>query len=253
MSLLAAGASILGGLLGRQKSMSPGKQIQSHVTGAMLAADTYGLNPLTVLGIPPMAHQQGNNALLGQAIIDSGMMLMDKLSSKGREADAVNRLARANRRLQSTVEQLTLRPPVPGVYARRNALPSRAQALGVQPANQSDESENADGRLLQDFSSNGVTSTLAVGPDVDELATGWFIDNLNKGKANAYTRTQYGMGNGSPRRASFGINPTYAEPKPRKKTNEYWNAFKAGGANAVFQWLAEPKPAYRPRGASGAW
>lgn len=214
--LLGAGTSLLGGLFGKSKTLTPGRQLQSTVHHAVQAGKAYGFNPLTLLGANVPSYTPVNNAFMGQSIIDAGMMLADGLKNRTREAERANRLESANRRLQSTVRQLTLRPPVPGVFDRRASYPSRASALGV--ASPAQPSESSDGRLLQDFSSDGQTTQLGVGPDIDEIATGWFIDKINEGKNVRYLRNQNLLSGAYPRQQKFGIVPTSSIKRGRYKT-----------------------------------
>lgn len=111
-ALIGAGSSLLGGLLGGGKSA--GDNAQSHIRGLWRVAQTLKINPLALLGTPPVGPSQGQN-FMGQAIADAGMMMADGLLKRS-DAQKLEAEKAEKAALQQKVADLTLRPKVPGVY-----------------------------------------------------------------------------------------------------------------------------------------
>lgn len=116
-SLIGAGSSLLGGLFG--KGPSSGQQAQSHVDGIMAAAEKHKINPLTLLG--SVAPQSGAAPVMGQAIANAGLSIADGMVKKADFDLQAEQLRMQNQRLQKSLEQVTLRPKVAGVYGNENA------------------------------------------------------------------------------------------------------------------------------------
>lgn len=132
-ALIGAGASLLGGVFGKSKTYSPREMALGHVEGVMQAAETFGLNPLTILGsIGGPSAVSGSN-YMGQAIADAGLMLADGLA-KQKELGRLSQLERQNQYLAQKVQSLTLRPKVAGIYGGLETVPTLRQALGVGDA-----------------------------------------------------------------------------------------------------------------------
>jgi hypothetical protein len=127
-ALIGAAGNLLGGLFG--KKTSAGKNFRSHINGLMAAAAQHKLNPLTLLGVPPIGPSDGGN-YMGQAIADASLLLADGISANGE----TEKLRQENMDLHAQVRDLTIRPKVGGVYAQREAVPTMRQALGVADGN----------------------------------------------------------------------------------------------------------------------
>jgi len=122
-ALVQAGASILGGLLGKSKGIKPSEQAFGHVKGLMRASEEYGFNPLTLLqaGVPG-GHTADNNAPMGQAFADAAMFAADAFLKKGnQQALLVNQYQEQNRQLQERLTHVTLNPKVPGIFGGGDA------------------------------------------------------------------------------------------------------------------------------------
>lgn len=118
MSLFQAGATLLGGLLGKSKGVSPSAQAYGHVKGLMRASEEFGFNPLTLLqsGVPG-GHTAANNAPMGQAFADAAMFAADAFLKQGnQQALQLNQYQEQNRKLQERLTHVTLNPKVPGIY-----------------------------------------------------------------------------------------------------------------------------------------
>lgn len=132
-ALIGAGASLLGGILGKPKERSAEQNsreaLLGQAAGARKAAEKYGFNPLTLLGVSSAVGPSESSAYMGSAIADAGMMLADGLQRRQDELGQISQLEQQNRELQERVQSLTLRPRVGGVYAQREAVPSVAAAV----------------------------------------------------------------------------------------------------------------------------
>lgn len=134
MSLLAAGASILGGLLGRSKTkpISAGDNAYSHVEGIMRAAKAFGWSPLTLMGsVSPVGGTPGttDNSAFGQGIANAGMILSDRMSAKQTQKAKLEKINQTQTRLQNRLDAITIRTPRPGVYGRAR-IPADPEVYG---------------------------------------------------------------------------------------------------------------------------
>lgn len=159
-TLISAGASLLGGILGRNsENAAIAKQNAYNAPDQVRArAEKAGFNPLLFVG-PGVGQQTatGGSNYMGQAIADAGLMMADKLS----ERQASQKLAKAmdaNRRLQNQLTQATIRPKVDGIYARSEMLPSVSSALGGGHAGSSRSSSAGS-------MAGGSSSAMAGGPN----------------------------------------------------------------------------------------
>lgn len=156
-ALIGAGASLLGGLLGKKDKVASAYQqtregIQAQAKYAREYGDIYGWNPLTLLGASqPMGAQNlgGGNNYMGAAVSDAGMILADALT-KQKDVGRLERAERMNEHLRKQVTDLTLRPAVPGVYGAANGAGGGDAAVSdgvvpVGPAGVRAGSESADG------------------------------------------------------------------------------------------------------------
>lgn len=135
-ALIGAGASLLGGLFKKKPKEKSAEQnsreaILGQAAGARQASEKYGFNPLTLLGassaVGPSYTTSEN--YMGNAIADAGMILADHISGK-KEAGQITQLKEQNEKLRKQIQDQTLRPKVGGIYARREAVATTAQALG---------------------------------------------------------------------------------------------------------------------------
>jgi hypothetical protein len=161
-ALIGAGASLLGGILGRnaQKKATAQQQafdrqqvaemnVYNDPAQVRARAEAAGLNPLLFMA-PGVGQQTGmaqsqasSGNYMGAALADAGMMIADQMS-KNRELARLEKLSAENKKLAEKVQNLTIRPKVGGVYAQREAynansntvLPRQRPVNG--PANASD-------------------------------------------------------------------------------------------------------------------
>lgn len=183
-SLIGAGSSLLGGIFGKPKQVSARTNsrqgILGQAQGAREAAEKYGFNPLTLLGVSsPLGPSERSN-YMGNAIAEAGLMLADGVAKRGEKAGLLSKLEAQNEELREQVQSLTLRPKVGGIYAQREAVPAiggSSDVLGLRAvlsggAGADDGSGGADG------ASGGLrplSATLPIDPrrevDNEELRT----------------------------------------------------------------------------------
>lgn len=134
-TLIAAGGNLLGGLLGRGKKVRAQDNSYGHVKGIMKAAKEFGFNPLTLLGsVSAVGGAAADNSSLGQGIANAALIASDAISAKRATAKRLNDYQTQNQRLQSRLDAITIRPPVPGVYGRAR-LPSDPEVYGDDRGN----------------------------------------------------------------------------------------------------------------------
>lgn len=137
-AILGAGASILGGVLSKPKRQSAAKNsrdsILGQAEGARLAAEKYGFNPLTLLGVSSAVGPSESANYLGSAIADAGLILADGYAKREDKLGKLSQLQQENIKLRKKVQDATLRPVVGGIYAQRHMTPSLRQSLGVPDA-----------------------------------------------------------------------------------------------------------------------
>lgn len=125
-------ASLLGGALGarNERKAINAQNAYNHPSAIRARAEEAGFNPLLFIG-PGVGQQTavGGSNFMGSAIADAGMMLADKLA-KRQDLRKVDAYKAQNQALQKQVNQMTLRPKVGGLYAQREAMPTRSAALG---------------------------------------------------------------------------------------------------------------------------
>lgn len=217
-ALIGAGASLLGGLFGKKKAPDARAEsrggILGQAQGAREAAELYGFNPLTLLGVSsPLPSQQDGGNYMGAAVADAGMILADALTRQ-KDVGRLERAERLNEYQRKRIADLTLRPAVPGVYGRGNgagggnaagnhqrsvvpdgdeiAVPSRGDFGNLDP-----QSRNVSERVH----SHEQFTDVPVGPDIDEVVTGVFIDANNRYKARKAFRARTDMTFGDPLRS----------------------------------------------------
>lgn len=131
-ALISAGASLLGGILGRnsEKKAIAAQNEYNNPTNIRKRAEEAGFNPLSFIG-PGVGLQTttGGSNYMGSAIADAGMAFADAMSKKA-ELGKLDKLQQANAKLAAKVQTLTLRPKVAGIYAQRQSTPTIAAAVG---------------------------------------------------------------------------------------------------------------------------
>ena len=128
-SLIGAGGSLIGGLLGKQKGYSPREQGLGHVEGMMQASEAFGINPLFLLGNVAAGGGIPSQNYMGSAIADAAMLLGDAVS-KNKEKQQLTQKNEQIAKLQKRIDNLTLRPKVGGIYAQNEQTPTIGSALG---------------------------------------------------------------------------------------------------------------------------
>lgn len=159
-ALISGASSLLGGIFGKSKSEYVVPNYQKIRTKAQAA----GFNPLTALAMAPGQVVQSQN-YMGSAIADAGLALADGLVDKDKKDGALAKLAEENDKLREKVQNMTLRPKVPGVYAQREAIPSVSQAVGGGNGQISSSGVSAPSAGAAPIVGSGANSTSAVGPD----------------------------------------------------------------------------------------
>lgn len=156
--IIGAGINLLGGLFSKPKP----KYVVPDYAGIRRKAEAAGFNPLTALTQGPQGSVVEGGNSMGTAIADAGLMLADSLA-KSKKTGILSRVQTENAELRDKVNNLTLRPKVPGVYAQRQSVPSVPSALGVSDVPSSGLSASAsvadvpDSKLPAGVSFGGVT------------------------------------------------------------------------------------------------
>lgn len=119
-AVLGAGTQLLGGYM-QNRAARKAQAAQNAYNDPMnirLRAEAAGFNPLLFVG-PGVGLQNAPapSGYMGAALADAGMLLADGLA-KSKSLGRLERAERLNAKLTQRVNDLTLRPPVPGVYAR---------------------------------------------------------------------------------------------------------------------------------------
>lgn len=131
-ALIGAGASLIGGIFGRNAERKAIREQNEYNNPANIRAraEAAGFNPLLFVG-PGVGNQMatGGANVMGSAIADAGLMLSEALA-KRQDLRKLDRLKDENQKLNQQVTDLTIRPKIGGIYAQREAIPSKAAALG---------------------------------------------------------------------------------------------------------------------------
>lgn len=209
-SLIGAAGSLLGGIFGKPKRVSAEKNsrdaIMGQAQGAREASDKYGFNPLNLLGASSAVGPSESSNYMGTAIANSALMLADGLSKRQDRIGQVAALEKSNEELRLQVRELTLRPKFGGIYAQRQAVPSLGAALGRSASNAASVAADAvahtrsaaaqggvglDGKPvdpedrhgIEIVHSHGQSTEVPIGPDLDEVVSGFVIGLNNQVKA----------------------------------------------------------------------
>ena len=188
-TIIASGISALAGLV-KKKGMTPGESIMSTAMGVRKASKATGIHALTLLGASNATAGVGLGA--DTAPLASLSILADAIGSRygdeGKVRQEHNILANDLLRLQ--IEQTRGSAPAPmaadsiggghsSLGRPRNAGPSGAPFLDEDDRNPAVADERD---TTVSFQSHGEETVVPVGPDLDELLTGVFIDANNKYK-----------------------------------------------------------------------
>ena len=135
VTIIGGIGSLVGGLLSKPKS----KYVVPDYAGIRKQAEAAGFNPLTALTQGPQGSVVTTTNPMGTAFAEAALMLGQNLS-KATATAKLQQAQSANAKLQAKVQNLTLRPKVGGIYARRQSVPSLGAALGRPDAgsNQTD-------------------------------------------------------------------------------------------------------------------
>jgi hypothetical protein len=190
-ALIGAGASLLGGILGRnaEKKAIAAQNAYNDPAQIRARAENAGFNPLLFIG-PGVGNQMttGGSNYMGSALADAGMQIADQMS-KNRELARLEKLSAENKKLAEKVQNLTIRPKVGGVYAQREAYnainrPVTADGGSAQGARLSygDAVKPKAKNTYETFINDGKATDVPVGPDLDEVVSGAVIaaNNMRK-------------------------------------------------------------------------
>lgn len=108
-ALISAGASLLGGLLGKPKNVSALRNRYDDVAGIFKAAEEFKFSPFALLGSPAVGPSVVQNTM-GSAIADAGLLLADGMSKQKMKALEEERLRLENEKLRGEVNRMILRP-----------------------------------------------------------------------------------------------------------------------------------------------
>lgn len=187
--LVSTGLKLVGGLFSKKPKSQPGQLIQSAAVGARKAAAESGFNPLTLLN---SGHgQQGTSAGGGDgpplaSLSILGDFIEEKYGQDGEDRREHNRLTNELLTLQvQNARTLIGVAPTSAVAGIGNGPPAFNGGRAVEFLNEDDRNPPlADERdNTVSFQSHGQESVLPLGPDLDEVLTGVFIDANNRSKA----------------------------------------------------------------------
>ncbi|KAF0170916.1 MAG: hypothetical protein FD162_3366 [Rhodobacteraceae bacterium] len=176
-ALIGAGASLLGGILGRnsERKAIAAQNEYNNPANIRARAEAAGFNPLLFVG-PGVGNQMatGGSNYMGSAIADAGLMLSEALA-KRQDLRKLDQLKDQNQKLNQQVTDLTIRPKFGGIYSQREAIPSKSAALGGSRGSSVSSVVAADASGRSAAGSVGVS-----GPDVRPLADSLPVDTRRK-------------------------------------------------------------------------
>lgn len=231
-ALIAGGLKLLGGLFGRkQKQMTPAQSIMSTAQGVTDAAAATGLNRLTLLS--------ASNATAGAGMAMGGppplasLSVLGDLIDENFSDDAKQR--KEHNRLQN--ELLTLEvdrartlnavAPVQSVAGGGALNGGRGNTRVTGPANGFLTETDRNATLADErdntvsFQSHGEETVVPVGPDMDEVLTGIFIEANNKNKAAKKRMATGPMNTGTPLAIPPGVVNRTWELMPPSNTSKF--------------------------------
>lgn len=197
---IQAGASLVGGLLGRNKAVKPGDVVRQTAAGIMGQAygarkygEMYGFNPMALLGVSqPLVPQTVDNSGMGAAIANAGLAVADGINASTQAKAYTEALEEQNKELRKALDGATLRPKVAGIYGRATPVAGVAEPVAVEdlsePGGQGFDIASSDTGsggvpvapgipadatpLMQTYTYDGETLTVPAFVDVDELVSG---------------------------------------------------------------------------------
>lgn len=148
-ALIGAGASLLGGIFGRNSERKAIAQQNAYNDPAAVRErfEAAGFNPL--LGIQPGVGIQtaiGGGNFIGSAIADAGRIFGEGMQRRAEMAQ-LDKLATENNKLSERIANLTIRPRVAGIYASNQGTPRLGAAYRAEngyPNSRSQPSDVAD-------------------------------------------------------------------------------------------------------------
>lgn len=249
--LISAGTSLLGGAINAKNERKGIAAQNAYNDPAQIRAraEAAGFNPLSFIG-PGVGNQTtaASGAYMGSAIADAGMAMADGIANrtKVKQAEQLGALEIENAKLQNKLMQLTLRPKVGGVYAQRQSTPTIAAAVGggvdvgadpetylgyVDHKVSSSAVGDSGGidlkpkAVIVPHVSDGQSTAVPVGQDLDEIISGAIIAANNRSKARIEFRQRHAddMTFGDTLKVPFGWvdrAPELLPPLPRFKLSE---------------------------------
>lgn len=233
--------ALLGGVVNSLFAPKP-KYVVPDYQAIRNKAEKAGFNPLTALTQGPQGSVVQGQNYMGAAISDALL-----IAAGDKEKDArISLLEAQTANYKKSVENMTLRPKVGGIYSQGKSGGSNDrldnQGDGVSVSNKAADNPSSP-KLVNTFSTytnNGAFIDVPLGPDPEEIASGWFISELNKSKAKAEFRRDNSktMTFGVPLAVPFGITnrvdeimPPSSSTMPPDKSARWkkaWSSWPAG-------------------------
>jgi len=266
-ALIGAGASLLGGIFGRnsERKAIAAQNEYNNPANIRARAEAAGFNPLLFVG-PGVGNQMatGGSNFLGSAIADAGLMLSEALA-KRQDLRKLDRLKDENEKLSQQVTDLTIRPKIGGIYAQREAIPSKSAALGAKGSvsansggqaaalavagqdalfgvDPSDPVKPDVSHTYKTYGNDGHVTNVPLGPDIDEVISGATIALVNRGKRERAARGR--MNFGVPLSMWDGIEmpPNYQPTYPKSKKDRFRDYWWGGSLRDATRQLMAPRP-----------
>lgn len=243
IELVAAGASLLSGIFGRNSEKKAIKKQNEYNAPIQVRAraEAAGFNPLLFAG-PGVGQQTttGGSNYMGEAIANAGLVLADGVQKKKMMDIERSRLKMDQQKLDLLIQNATIRPKSGGVYAGNLSAPSSGgvgAGVSVKPNgfmqlpsgprpvlsfSKEKTSEVPVKTSVNEYATtSGVNLAIPVGPDGDEVVTGAAIELAGRWKA----RVQDLHNNRGNAKIVSNINLTpwmNPSPKPKKYDLRSW-------------------------------
>lgn len=190
-AIIAGGIKAISGLFGKkQRFVPPSEMITSAAEGARTGAEKFGFNALTLLGLGAQSGMTPGSPPPLASLSVLGDMIEEKYGQDAKDRREYNRLQ--NELLSLEVDRartLNVVAPVATVSGGGAITGGFGNARVSGPAKgfltETDRNPPmADERdATVSYQSHGQETVLGLGPDWDELVTGWLIDTNNRRKA----------------------------------------------------------------------
>jgi hypothetical protein len=213
--LISAGASLLGGLLGRRSERKAIKAQNAYndPRAVRARAEAAGFNPLLFIG-PGVGQQTttGGTNFMGAGIASAGLAIADGIDRKKMLDIERQKVAQDQRRLDALIEKQTLRPKVGGVYSGSSRSPtlggvgsSAPSSPMIQPPGMTNfgprratAAELLVPREVKPntttfISSDGTAVDMPLGPDPEEVAGGLMVEAIASYKNSGFKSGVSGM------------------------------------------------------------